>query len=251
MSGVGYAFLATAPVWPVLQPREPILDEMLVPAEVAVLVPVVMVFPVAWGLIGRTERTGRLFGLALTLLVLVWSSWTAAFGDYATPPNIDDGLRWYLLTAACVVVAGVVRDRRKVDRRWILGAATWVVGMAVTVAVPVVEAGPMPSADALLPLPPGMTVVTDEAECTPSCSRRFVVTGQTRARDLARQLGEHLQQVKGWQTQWYEFTPEPHLTCREASLLVNPYKLCGGVRVLDEWDVEVRFGYANNHNPIY
>ena len=45
------AFVGTAPVWPVLQPGDPVADEMLKPAEVAGIVPVVLVFPIgrsAW-----------------------------------------------------------------------------------------------------------------------------------------------------------------------------------------------------------
>jgi hypothetical protein len=243
--------LATAPIWPVLQPRSPIRNEMLSPGEVAVLVPVVLIFPAAWALLGRTERTGRLFGFTLTLLVLSWSTWTAEYGEYATPPNIDDGLRWYLLAAASVVAAGVVRDERKVNRQWALGAAGWTLGMVVTVTVPVLDVGPMPPEDALLPLPPSMTVLTHEAVCDPYCSRRFVVTGQMPMPDLAQQLVDHLELVGGWQVKRYGFTSDPDLTCREIGGLVNPYKLCGDVRVLDDRRIEIRFGNSNKHNPIY
>jgi hypothetical protein len=251
LSLVGYALLATAPIWPVLQPREPILDEMLAPGEVAILVPVVLVFPVAWALLSRTERVGQLFGWGLVLMVLTWSSWTAEFGEYATPPNIDDGLRWYLLTAAAVVVAGVAWDARKIDRRWVVGVACWVLGLGITVTVPVLDDGPMPPEDLLLPVPRNMTVVSHEATCTPYCTRNIVVTGEMPAADLARQLGEHLAQAKGWQVTSYDFTPEPHLTCRKYGWLVNPYKVCGSIRVVDDRRIEIHFGNSNNHNPIY
>jgi hypothetical protein len=247
---VGYALLATAPIWPVLQPHEPILDEMLAPEEVAVLVPVVLIFPVAWALLSRTERTGRLFGWGLVLVVLSWSSWTAEFGEYGTPPDVDDGLRWYLLTAAALVAAGVALDARKIDRRWVAGIACWVLGLAVTVMVPVLEDGPMPPEDLLLPLPPAMTVVSHEATCAPHCTRRFVVSGQMPVDDLARQLGVHLQHAKGWQMMWYGLTPVPYLTCRKAGWLVNPYKVCGDLSIVDG-RVEIRFGNSNKHNPIY
>jgi hypothetical protein len=50
------ALAATAPVWPIIQPGHPVADEMLEPAEVAVIVPVVVAFPVAWALLAGPDR---------------------------------------------------------------------------------------------------------------------------------------------------------------------------------------------------
>lgn len=253
-STVAVAVVATAPVWPVLQPGEPIPDEMLAPAEVAVIVPIVLVFPVAWALLGRTRRYGRVFGLALAGLVFAWAAWTAYLGEYGTPPNVDDGLHWYLLTAAALVVGAVVVEARKgLARPGLPGVVCWTAGIAVTAMVPVVDAGPLPADDVFLPLPPGLTVVADQAECQPSCTRRLQVTGPGLAgRDVARQLGDHLGQAKGWQVTWYDFTPQPTLECRGSGRVADPYQLCAAIRIVDERPtVEIMLAYADKHDPIY
>jgi hypothetical protein len=255
LSVVGLALLATAPIWPGLQPGEPILDEMLAPAEVAVIVPVVLVFPAAWALLGRTRRYGRSFGLTMAGLVLGWSSWTANVAEYGSPPNVDDGLRWYLLTAAALVVGAVVVEaRRHLARLNLPGAACWVVGIVVTAFVPVIGYAPRPPDDVVLPLPSGMTVVADRTDCVQSCVRRLVVTATgMRGQDVARRLGEHLEHARDWQATWYEFTPLPDLACRETGWITNPYTLCASIRIVDEQrsKVEIMLAYAVRHDPIY
>ncbi|ALG05605.1 hypothetical protein AOZ06_00475 [Kibdelosporangium phytohabitans] len=251
---MGFAVLATAPVWPVLQPREPIADELLAPAEVAVIVPVVLAFPVAWALLARTRQRGWLVGWVLVALVLTWSSWTAHFGDYASPPDVDDGLRWYLLTAATAVVAGAAIDAHRLDLTWALGAACWVAGLVLTTMVPVLDGAPMPPEDAVLPLPPGMTVVANQGTCEDSCQRTLLVTATgVRADDLATRLGEHLRQAKGWQVEFIGFTARPQVECRPNGWLADPYELCAGITVDNQPEgvAEIRLGYANRHNPIY
>ncbi|WP_173053466.1 hypothetical protein [Phytohabitans houttuyneae] len=87
---VGGALLATFPVWPGVQPGEPVADELLPPAEVALLVPIVLLFPLAWALLGGRRRPGLAVGAVLVLAVGVWAGGTVTLAGYGTPPSVDD-----------------------------------------------------------------------------------------------------------------------------------------------------------------
>ncbi len=255
---VAAALVATAPIWPV----DPLADEAMDPAEVAVLVPVVLTFPVAWALLARSRRFGLWVALLLAGLTGAWSVWTVTWADFGTPPDADDGLRWYLGAAGAVVLAATPIDvllRRRASAaawvRWAAGALVWCCGVALVFAVPKLDGEPMPPDDALLPLPPTMVVLADEAGCASpgrSCVRRFTVTsaGHLPARELARRLGEHLA-AKGWQVRTSGFAAEPRLECRRAGWLTNPFELCGELRVDEQRaTVEIQFAHANRHDPI-
>lgn len=184
------ALLATAPVWPGVQPGDPIADEMLEPAEVAGLVPLVLMFPVAWALLGRSRPYAWRVGAGLAVWVAAWSLWTVTFGTWSTPPTVDDGLRWHLIGAALVVAAGA-RPRKPLTGRWMAGAAIATIGVAAIFAIPVVGDPPVPPRDAI-PLPAAMTVLREETGCgANSCYRRFTVTGLGEADEaaLARRVG--------------------------------------------------------------
>lgn len=230
------------------------------------IVPVVLILPLAWALIGRSRQVGRAIGVALVGCVAAWSVGTARFAGYATPPTVDDGLRYYLVTAGCLVAIGVAVEvgwhrtspapLPASRRRRTAGLVAWVVGVGAIAAVPVLDGEPMPPRDAFLPLPPAVLLLGEEAACvTPgrSCVRRFTVaaTDGANARDLARRLGRHLADTKGWTVTWYDFAPEPVIPCRPGAGLANPYRLCAELRI-DERDstVEVWFAHSNPHNPV-
>jgi hypothetical protein len=255
------SLLATLPVWPRPERDGAGSNGVQLPGEMWIIVPIVLAFPVAWVLLGRTRRHGLLVGWVLAGLVAAWSLWTANFAEYGTPPDVDDGLRWYLLTAGVVVVASVLiearRQVRRLDRRWALGAVCWVIGMGVTAMIPVLDRSPMPPAEAVLPLPPPMIVVSDHGDCGTDglfCSRRIVVaaTNGMTTNDLVRRLGEHLEVAKGWKVQWYSSSAAPYLACRPVGWLVNPYELCADLRVEQgQSTVEVRLGHSNRYDPVY
>ncbi|GGN60183.1 hypothetical protein GCM10010112_16190 [Actinoplanes lobatus] len=204
---VAGAVIATAPVWPMVQPGDPIADEMLEPAEVAVLVPVVLTFPVAWALLGRSRPHAWRIGAGLVAWVAAWAVWTVVFGSWSTPPNIDDGLRWHLIGAAAIVAAGAW-GRQPLTRRWLAGTVIGAIGVAVVFAIPVAGGPPMPARDAI-PLPATATVIHEETGCGwNSCYRRLTVTGIDEAgmHELARRSG-----------------------CRRIGWL-NPYELCLDLR---------------------
>lgn len=165
------ALAATAPVWPIIQPGDPVADEMLELAEVAVIVPVVLVFPVAWALLGRSRPFAWRVAVVLATCVAGWSLWTVMFGSYGTPPNIDDGLRWYLVATGVIVASATAveswqgRPRELLTMHWAIGALVWMIGVATTCAIPVVGDQQLPPRDAILPLPAAMTVVHEEARC--------------------------------------------------------------------------------------
>lgn len=269
------ALLATLPVWPVVQPREPIADELLAPGEVAVLVPLVLLFPLAWALLGVRRRVGLGVGAALVALVAGWALGTVTFADYS-PPTVDDWLRYHLLTSgALVATAGSIatrpwrRARQEADeasatsrpwrrsrqgadrarrRTWTgAGAALWLAGVVALLSVPVVDGEPVPPRDAVLPLPPGVTLVAE-------IPGRFTLAATDGADQpkLVRRVGDHLRDTKGWRVTWYGFTPTPDVECRPAGRIANPYRLCASFHVEPgRSTVELRLGYANPHGPIY
>jgi hypothetical protein len=254
---VGAAVAATVPVWPGVQPGDPVADELLAPAEVALMVPIVLAFPLAWALLGRSRRVGVGAAAILCGCVLCWSVGTLDLGSYASPPTVDDWLRGYLVVAAGVTVAATVLDwRTPAGPPWpvqAVGVALWVAGLGLTVAVPVVGGAPMPPRDALLPLPPATAVADERAVCESSCVRTFtlVATDGAAGPELARRVGAHLADAKGWTVTWYGFSPDPDIACRPAGWLANPYRLCVSLRVTEASTVECRLVYANAHDPVY
>lgn len=242
------ALLATFPIWPVVQPGEPIADEPLAPAEMAPLVPIVLLFPLAWALLGRRRRAGLAVGAAFVTAVAVWAFGTARVADYATPPTVDDWLRYHLLVSGVLVaVATAVSARRPVGVRWAAGLALWLAGVGVLLTVPVLDGEEVPPRDALLPLPPGVSLVGEDAG-------RFTLAATDGADQpaLVRRVGDHLRDAKGWRVTWYDFTSTPDIDCRPAGRIANPYRLCVWFHVEPgRSTVELRLGYSNPHNPIY
>ncbi|GIH19229.1 hypothetical protein [Rugosimonospora africana] len=270
---VAGAFAATAPVWPITQPA--VADDRLEPAEVAVVVPVVLVFPVAWALLGRSRPYAWRVAVALVACVAGWSLWTVAFGSFGTPPTMDDGLRWYLIgTGTIVACASTVevwhrRPPRRPTTAWLAGALGWAIGVAATVTVPVVGDQQLPPRDAVLPLPPAMAVAHEEARCgmpggygfgPRSCFRRFTIsatdgtdgtdgTNGMDVRELARRLGEHLRQTKGWPVAWDEVSAVA-VGCRPGGWL-DPYELCLDLRPDESTStVTLRLAYDNRREPV-
>lgn len=228
---VAASLVATAPVWPILQPGAPIADELLEPGEVAVIVPIVLVFPIAWALLARRRPYAWRIGVLLAAWVLAWSVWTVSLGSYASPPTIDDGLRWHLVGAGLLVAGAAAYEARQfaqVGARLLPGALVWLLGVAITLAIPVVGQEKVPPRDAVLPLPAGMTVVHEETGCANTCTRRLTVESADTPAELIRRLGQHLEQTKGWQTTWYSFAP-PQFECRRVGWL-NPYEVCVELR---------------------
>jgi hypothetical protein len=259
------AFAATAPVWPIVQPGDPVADELLEPAEVAVIVPVVLVFPVAWALLGRSRPYAVRLAVVLATGAAGWSLWTVTYGSYGTPPTIDDGLRWYLVGTGVIVGSATAveswrRPREPLTVRRAAGAIVWTVGAAAAVAIPVVGDQPPPPRDAVLPLPPAMTVVHEEARCAMpenfgfgprSCFRRFTVaaTDAANARELAGRLGGHLQRAKGWRGTWYDPSTAGY-PCRRVGWL-NPYELCLELRPDEATStVTLRLAYYNGRERV-
>ncbi|MEU5939058.1 hypothetical protein ABZ807_07680 [Micromonospora sp. NPDC047548] len=260
------ALAATALVWPIIQPGDPVADEMLEPAEVAVIVPVVLVFPVAWALLGRSRPYAWRVAIVLAACVAGWSLWTVTFGSYGTPPNIDDGLRWYLVGTGVIVASATAveswkrRQRDLLTMRWAAGAFVWMIGVAAALAIPVVGDQQVPPHDAILPLPPAMTVVHEEARCAMpenfgfgprSCKRRFTVaaTDGSNVGELARRLGDHLQRTKGWPATWYD-SSTAHFPCRRIGWL-NPYELCLELRRDESTStVKLQLAYYNGRERV-
>ncbi|MCP2324291.1 hypothetical protein HDA40_002798 [Hamadaea flava] len=249
---VAAAVAATAPVWPVLQPGDPIADELLEPVEVAVLVPMVLIFPIAWALLARRRAYAWRVGLALAVWVLAWSVWTVSAGSYASPPTIDDGLRWHLVGAGLLVAGAVAYEAKRLAHlgaRLLPGALVWLLGVTVTLAVPVVGAETVPPSDTVLPLPAGMTVVHEETGCTNACTRRITVEGTGTQAELTRRLGLHLEQTKGWRATWFDFAP-PQFQCRHVGWL-NPYDTCVELRTTGSAStVEIWLATSNGRDNI-
>ncbi|MGK5671855.1 hypothetical protein ACSNOB_03280 [Micromonospora sp. URMC 106] len=260
------ALAATAPVWPIIQPGDPVADEMLEPAEVAVIVPVVLVFPVAWALLGRSRPYAWRVAVGLATCVAGWSLWTVTFGSYDTPPNIDDGLRWYLVATGAIVASATAveswqrRPRELLTMHWAIGALVWMIGVAATFATPVVGDQQVPPRDAILPLPPTMTVTHEEARCAMpenvgygprSCLREFTIaaTDAANVRELTRRLGEHLQRTKGWSATWYD-PSTVQFPCRRIGWL-NPYELCLQLRHDESTStVKLQIAYYNGRERV-
>jgi hypothetical protein len=261
---VAGALAATAPVWPVIQPGDPVADEMLQPAEVAVIVPVVLAFPVAWALLGRSRPYARRVAIVLDAGVAGWSLWTVRYGTYDTPPNIDDGLRWYLVGTAVIVASATVIEawrrgiRQQLSRRWAAGVLVWMVGVAATFAIPVVgdKQEKVPPHDAILPLPPTVTVVREGTGCARPefgprfCFRRFTVAATDGAdrRELARRISEHLR-TKGWPAAWDD-TSTGQSPCQPIGWF-NPYELCVELRPDESGSTaEVELAYYNERTQV-
>jgi hypothetical protein len=243
------ALAATVPVWPGVQPGSPIRDEMLAPGEVVVLVPVVLIFPIAWALLAQDRRTGRGVGLLLAGLVAAWSVGTVRFAAYGWQPTVDDFLRGYLITAGLVVLgaaAGTLTGVRKT------GVGIWILGVVAAVAVPVVGAVPEPPG---VSLPSGIRAEQDRLDCNRACTRVITVraSGTDQARALTRRIGEHLATAEGWRMRWYEFAVEPDVECRPPRRMTDPYQLCLWLRSVGDPDarVEIRLGYSNRYDPVY
>ncbi|GLW27891.1 hypothetical protein [Actinoplanes regularis] len=240
------ALAATIPAWPYVQPHSPILDEMLRPAEVAVLVPVVLLFPVAWALLGRTWKAG----VPLVLLVAGWSVGTVRFASYATPPTVDDFLRWYLVAAGLTVLVAMIVTRTGVRR---IGFLVFLAGCAAAVAVPFVGEPPTPPGASL---PPGVVADENRLDCNNvACTRVITVRASDTAdaRTLTRRIGEHLERTEGWRMRWYPFTAEPDIECKSSHRPTDPYALCLQLRSIGDPDasVQVRLSYSNRHDPVY
>jgi hypothetical protein len=246
---VGGALLATFPVWPGVQPGEPVADELLPPVEVALLVPIVLLFPLAWALLGGRRRPGLAVGAVLVLAVGVWAGGTVTLAGYGTPPSVDDWLRYHLLFSGILVAVAAAVTNRSAWLRPRVGAglALWLAGAGALLAVPVLDGVPAPPRDALLPLPPGVVLVSEEAG-------RFTLTASDGAEQpaLVRRVGDHLRDAKGWHMTWYDFTSAPDIDCRPAGLIVNPYRLCAWFLVEPgRSTVELRLGYSNPYDPIF
>ncbi|GIJ55482.1 hypothetical protein [Virgisporangium aurantiacum] len=259
------ALAATAPVWPIVQPGDPVADELLEPAEVAVIVPVVLVFPVAWALLGRSRPFAWRVAVVVAACVAGWSLWTVMSGSYGTPPTIDDGLRWYLVGTGVVVGSATAveswrRPRELPTTRRVAGALVWTIGVAAAVAVPVVGDERLPPRDAILPLPPATTVVQEEARCAlpenfgfgpRTCFRQFTVAATDAAdvRELARRLGDHLRRAKGWPATGYDASTAG-FPCRRTGWL-NPYELCLELRSDESTGtVTLRLAYYNGRDRV-
>ncbi|MEV4621197.1 hypothetical protein AB0J74_21120 [Asanoa sp. NPDC049573] len=264
LSVVG-ALATTAPVWPIIQPGDPFADETLEPAEVADR-PCGPCVPAAWALLGWCRPyAGRAAGVLAACAG--WSLWTSTFGSYGTRPNVDDGLRWHLVGTGVIVASATVIEasrrglRQQLSKRRAAGVLVWIVGVAAIFAISVVGDEQLPPRDAILPLPPAMTVAHEEAGCaTPkqfpprTCWRRLTVAATDNApvQDLTRGLGQHLERTKGWRVTWYGFDSDPHIECRPAAWMANPYRLCADVRSGKQPStVDMRFVLANPHDPIY
>ena len=249
---VAAALAATFPLWSGIQPGAPI-------ADVALVVPIALIFPASWALLGRSHRFGRRVGALLAGGVALWSLGTVTLAGYATPSTVDDFLFWHLVTAGLVVGGATVLERRRRPfrlpaTRAAAGLALWSLACAIALTVPVPNRM-VPPADAVLPLPSGIDLRMDDVAChrfneAEYCTRTMTV-GSTE-NDLARRLGRHLEQNKGWHLTWYGFTPTPSAECRPAGRLVNPYRLCLDVRDNTRTsDLEIHLGYANPHDPVY
>ena len=228
------AALATLPTWPA--------DELLV----------ALVFPLAWALLGGgRRRTGLGVGAALILLVAVWALGTVTVASYATPPTVDDWLRYHLLAAGLLVAVATALTTRGAWRRprTIAGLAVWLAGAGLLLSVPFVDGDPTPPRDALFPLPAGVALVEEREN-----GRRLTLVATDGADQVAlvRRLGEHLRDTKDWQVTFYPFTPIPDIECRPAGRLANPYRLCAWFTVEPgRSTVELRLDYTNPHDPIF
>ncbi|MEU4291745.1 hypothetical protein AB0E63_26255 [Kribbella sp. NPDC026596] len=230
------------------------------------IVPVILVFPLAWALLARSRPYAARVALVLAGCVAGWSLWTVVLGSYGTPPNVDDGLRWYMLGAGAIVASATVveswprRSRELLSTRWAVGVLVWMVGVVATVAVPVVGDQQLPPRDAVLPLPLTMAVVGEEAGCARprpgelgprSCMRRFTVaaTDGANVRELARRMGEHLERTRGWPARWYD-SSTAQFPCRRVGWL-NPYELCIQSRPDESLStVEVQLVYYNGREQV-
>jgi hypothetical protein len=238
-------------------------DDTVRPAETAVIVAMLLIFPLAWVLLARSPRTGGLVGALLVAGTAVWSLATVRLASYMTPPNVDELLRWQLaVTGGLVAVAGVYewKGRRYGGRRWLAGIAGWAVGVAAIIAVPNVDGGQMPPRDAVLPMPPSIAIADEQASCHPmpagrrTCLRVLTITATDGApeEELMRRVGEHLERDKGWRATWYPYSPTPEVECRDAGWFLDPYRLCVWLRPDEERSaVQVWLGYSNRHDPIY
>jgi hypothetical protein len=238
-------------------------DDTLRAAETAVVVAMLLIFPLSWVLLARSPWSGSLVGALLVAGTAVWSLGTVRMASYATPPNVDELLRWQLAVTGGIVAVAALHEwkgRRYGGRRWLAGIAVWAIGVAATVAVPNVDDARMPPRDAVLPLPRTVTMPSEEASCHPmptggrTCKRVFTLTSADGApeEELMRRLGDHLQRAKGWPVSWSAYSPTPNVECRDAGWFLDPYRLCVWLRPDKERStVQVWLGYSNRHDPIY
>ncbi|AEV85949.1 hypothetical protein ACWT_4932 [Actinoplanes sp. SE50] len=258
---LGITLVATGPAWRLVPSGSPVADRMPAIAGVALLVAVVLIFPVSWAVLARGRTVGRRVGLILVALVAGWSVATVSAGTYETPPSVDDFLRWHLVAAGLTVLAGAAWSR---GGGWggvrLVGGVVWVSGVAVILAVPVVGQPPVPPGavlpDGVVSLPDGVVAAGNRLDCNRArCTRVITVraAGTGEARGLARRIGNHLAMADGWRMRWYPGFAEPDVDCRGSHRLADPYDLCLQLRAVGEPDasVEVRLYYRNRHDPVY
>src|SRR6185369_1313292 len=158
------AFLATIPTWPALDGvfrNSPNFEA----GELVLLVAIVLLVPIAWVVVDPVP--GRLPGALLVASAAGWSFATRLWASWATPPAVDDVLRGYLAVGCAIVVTALWLDRHRnpiIRRSW-LGLALLAVACAAVVALPAVGDASIPERDALLPLPRGIVIVTEDAGC--------------------------------------------------------------------------------------
>lgn len=245
------AFVATIPTWPALDGvfqarlKSPDFDA----AELALLVAVVLLVPVAWVVVA--PGPGRLVGALLVACAAGWSLATRLWSSWATPPTVDDVLRAYLATGCAIVVAALWLDRRRnpiVRRPW-LGLALLGVACTAVVALPAVGNASIPPRDPLLPLPKGVRIVTEHARCSwrGDCERAFQLTATDGAdpQEVKRRLIRHVED-RGWRIG----VEHEDKACRRLGYLANPYQTCVSVMHLRGPNtVEVLFSVYNPREP--
>jgi hypothetical protein len=242
------AFVATIPTWPapdgVFQ-SGPNFEA----GELVRLVAIVLLVPITWVVLA--PGPGRLVGALLVASASGWSLATRLWASWATPPTVDDVLRGYLAVGCAIVVTALWLDRHRnpiIRRPW-LGLALLGVGCAVIIAFPAVGNASIPARDALLPLPRGVVIVSEDAGCESrgSCERSFQLTANHGAdpQEIARRLTRHLED-RGWRIG----VEHEAKACRQAGYLANPYRTCVSILHLGgRGTVEVRFDVFNPREP--
>jgi len=242
------AFLATIPTWPALDGvfrNSPNFEA----GELVLLVAIVLLVPIAWVVVD--PGPGRLPGALLVASAAGWSFATRLWASWATPPAVDDVLRGYLAVGCAIVVTALWLDRHRnpiIRRSW-LGLALLAVACAAVVALPAVGDASIPERDALLPLPRGIVIVTEDAGCESrgSCERGFQLTADDGAdpQEIARRLTRHLED-RGWRIG----VEHEAKACRPLGYLANPYRTCVSIMHLrGPGTVEVLFHVFNPREP--
>jgi hypothetical protein len=160
-------------------------------------------------------------------------------------------LRVYLAAGCAIVVTALWRDRHPhpiVRRPW-LGLALLGIACTVVVALPAVGDASIPPRDALLPLPKGVQIVAEHADCDwrGSCERAFQLTATDGAapQEVKRRLIRHVED-RGWRIG----VEHEDKACRPLGYLANPYRTCVAILHLRGPDtVEVLFSVYNPREP--